>query len=320
MLKRQNETAIQEAMNTVALAKSICQKEPARANALIEQVCSQFPSLPIETKAEALFAKGVADYTLSKWKSSEEALTEAKQLYEQIGQRDIVAKLLNTLAILYMEQGNYANVIEYFQQSLTIWTETNNLEGIAVGNNNLGNVFYYLADYGQALEHYQKAFEIRESIGKHIENRNTLNNLGVVYMAMRDYESAVQMFEKCLASKSVSEDLENESMAILNLAEALRNLGKINESETAFERAYLLYERLGQKVGLARALRGQGLILEMQNRLHEAITRFQQSLETFEQTEAKREIALTCCRLGKSYSKLQQENSNAISPRTPSMD
>jgi tetratricopeptide (TPR) repeat protein len=109
-------------------------------------------------------------------------------------------------------------------------------------------------------------------------------------------------------------------MAILNLAEALRNLGKMKESETAFERAYLLYERLGQKVGLARALRGQGLILEMQNRLHEAITRFQQSLETFEQTEAKREIALTCCRLGKSYSKLQQENSNAISPRTPSMD
>jgi tetratricopeptide (TPR) repeat protein len=320
MLKRQNETAIQEAMNTVALAKSICQKEPARANALIEQVCSQFPSLPIETKAEALFAKGVADYALSKWKSSEEALTEAKRLYEQIGQRDIVAKLLNTLAILYMEQGNYANVIEYFQQSLTIWTETNNLEGIAVGNNNLGNVFYYLADYGQALEHYQKAFEIRESIGKHIENRTTLNNLGVVYMAMRDYESAVQMFEKCLASKSVSEDLENESMAILNLAEALRNLGKMKESETAFERAYLLYERLGQKVGLARALRGQGLILEMQNRLHEAITRFQQSLESFEQTKAKREIALTCCRLGKAYSKLQQENSNAISPRTPSMD
>jgi len=202
MLKRQNETAIQEAMNTVALAKSICQKEPARANALIEQVCSQFPSLPIETKAEALFAKGVADYALSKWKSSEEALTEAKRLYEQIGQRDIVAKLLNTLAILYMEQGNYANVIEYFQQSLTIWTETNNLEGIAVGNNNLGNVFYYLADYGQALEHYQKAFEIRESIGKHSENRNTLNNLGVVYMAMRDYENAVQMFEKCLKFKS----------------------------------------------------------------------------------------------------------------------
>ncbi len=320
MLKRQNETAIQEAMNTVALAKSICQKEPARANVLIEQVCSQFPSLPIETKAEALFAKGVADYALSKWKSSEEALTEAKRLYEQIGQRDIVAKVVNTLAILYMEQGNYANVIEYFQQSLTIWAETNNLEGIAVVSNNLGNVFFYLADYAQALEHYQKAFKIRESIGKHIENRNTLNNLGVVYMAMRDYESAVQMFEKCLALKSVSEDLENESMAMLNLAEALRNLGKMKESETAFERARLLYERLGQKVGLARALRGQGLILEMQNRLYEAITRFQQSLEIFEQTEVKREIALTCCTLGKSYSKLQQENSNAISPRTSSMD
>jgi len=258
MLKAQNETAIQEAIDIVALAKSICQKEPARANALIEQVCSQFPSLPIETKAEALFAKGVADYTLSKWKSSEEALTEAKRLYEQIGQRDIVAKLLNTLAILYMEQGNYANVIEYFQQSLTIWTETNNLEGIAVGNNNLGNVFYYLADYGQALEHYQKAFEIRESIGKHIENRTTLNNLGVVYMAMRDYESAVQMFEKCLASKSVSEDLENESMAVLNLAEALRNLGKINESETAFERAYLLYERLGKKSAWRVRFAGKG--------------------------------------------------------------
>ncbi len=320
MLKRQNETAIQEAMNTVALAKSICQKEPVRANALIEQVCSQFPSLPIETKAEALFAKGVADYALSKWKLSEEALTEAKRLYEQIGQRDNVAKLLNTLAVLYMEQGNYTKVIEYCQQSLAIWVETNNMEGIAVVSNNLGNVFYCLADYGQALEHYQKAFKIRESIGKHIENRNTLNNLGVVYMAMRDYENAVQMFEKCFALKSVSEDLENESIAMLNLAEALRNLGKMKESETAFERARLLYERLGQKVGLARALRGQGLILEMQNRLHEAITLFQQSLETFEQTEVKREIALTCCRLGKSYSKLQQENSNAISPRTPSMD
>jgi len=304
MLKAQNETAIQEAIDTVALAKSICQKEPARANALIEQVCSQFPSLPIETKAEALFAKGVADYALSKWKSSEEALTEAKRLYEQIGQRDMVAKLLNTLAVLYMVQGNYAKVIEYFQQSLAIWVETNNMEGIAVVSNNLGNVFYCLADYAQALEHYHKAFKIRESIGKHIENRNTLNNLGVVYMAMRDYENAVKMFEKCLKLKSVSEDLENESMAMLNLAEALRNLGKMKESETAFERARLLYERLGQKVGLARALRGQGLILEMQNRLYEAIMLFQQSLETFEQTEAKREIALTCFTLGKSYSKL----------------
>ncbi len=320
MLKAQNETAIQEAMNTVALAKSICQKEPARANALIEQVCSQFPSLPIETKAEALFAKGVADYALSKWKTSEEALTEAKRFYEQIGQRDIVAKVLNTLAVLYMEQGNYAKVIEYFQQSLAIWVEINNLEGIAVISNNLGNVFYYLADHVQALEHYQKAFKIRESIGKHIENRNTLNNLGVVYMAMRDYESAVQMFEKCLALKSVSEDLENESIAVLNLAESLRNLGKMNESETAFEIARSLYERRGQNVGLARALRGQGLILEMQNRLHEAITRFQQSLEIFEQTKTKREIALTCCTLGKAYAKLQQENSNAISPRTASMD
>jgi tetratricopeptide (TPR) repeat protein len=173
-----------------------------RANTLIEQVCSQFPSLPIETKAEALFAKGIANKVLGKWKSSEEALTEAKRLYEQIGRSDMVAKLLNALATLYMEQGNYTKVMEYFQQSLAVWVETNNLEGIATVSNNLGNVFYYMADYMRALEHYQKAFKIRESIGKHSENRNTLNNLGVVYMAMRDYENAVQMFEKCLKFKS----------------------------------------------------------------------------------------------------------------------
>jgi tetratricopeptide (TPR) repeat protein len=320
MLKPQNETAIQEAIDTVALAKSICQKEPVRANTLIEQVCSQFPSLPIETKAEALFAKGIANKVLGKWKSSEEALTEAKRLYEQIGRSDMVAKLLNALATLYMEQGNYTKVMEYFQQSLAVWVETNNLEGIATVSNNLGNVFYYMADYMRALEHYQKAFKIRKSIGKHSENRNTLNNLGVVYMAMRDYENAVQMFEKCLKFKSVSEGLENESIAMLNLAEASRNLGKMKESENAFETARSLCERLGQKVGVARALRGQGLILEMQNRLREAITLFQQSLEMFEQTETKRDIALTYYTLGKAYSKLQQENSNAISPRTPSMD
>jgi tetratricopeptide (TPR) repeat protein len=60
-------------------------------------------------------------------------------------------RALGNLGIAYLSLGEYAQAIDYLQQSLTIFREIDHRNGEGLALTNLGNAYNCLGDYSQRL-------------------------------------------------------------------------------------------------------------------------------------------------------------------------
>lgn len=113
-----------------------------------------------------------------------------------------VSVLLNNMAGVYQEQGDYEKALEYYDKALDVRERTlgNDHPYTATTYNNMAGVYKEQGDYEKALEYYEKDLEISErTLGNdHPSTATTYNNMAGVYKAQGDYKKALEYLEKAL--------------------------------------------------------------------------------------------------------------------------
>ena len=61
---------------------------------------------------------------------------------------------------IYMNQGDYPNSLDYYSQSLKIYKQIGEKNGIATSLTNIGIIYQKQGDYAKALNHCQNSYEI----------------------------------------------------------------------------------------------------------------------------------------------------------------
>jgi len=85
-----------------------------------------------------------------------------------------MAIAINTQGISFLVKGDYANAMDYYMSSLTIWEQIGNKRGIANSLNNIGIIYKEQGDYASAIDYYNRSLAIREEIGNEKGNRHIL--------------------------------------------------------------------------------------------------------------------------------------------------
>ena len=199
--------------------------------------------------------KIIEKYKLPK-KIYQNSLNNIGIVYEQMGEREKATQFSIKL-INYQEKNNlkplktgpynqlgnnlkfykkYDEALIYFNKALSIETELKNFSGMAICENNIGNLYDDLKKNKEAINHYEKGLGYAESANYKLLQTDLLTNAGRLYRKEKNYAKAEKYLKK-------SEILCRELEASQSLETVCGSLGDLY----FFQKKYDLSEKYYQE-------------------------------------------------------------------------
>jgi tetratricopeptide (TPR) repeat protein len=209
---------------------------------------------------------------------------KAISLQSELGLKTDLVNSLIDLGLLYHDQSQDNQAIEYYQKSLKIAQEIGDREGEANVLNNLGNAYRSLEQYQEAEPLYQRALAITEAqLGAtHPDTATSLNNLAGLYWSMGRYQEAEPLYQRALAIREaqLGATHPNTAASLNNLAGLYESMGRYQEAEPLHQRALAITEaQLGAThPHTARSLNNLALLYQSMGRYQEAEPLHQRAL------------------------------------------
>jgi CHAT domain-containing protein len=153
--------------------------------------------------AEALVHLGNVYRSTGKYMQAEEQLNHALMIRQEKlpANHELIAAIYNDLGLVYTDLDPDKS-IEYYDKALETYRKLHGEDDpkIAIGNTNLGYVYYKEKLYGDAINYYETALKIWEKVytRPHANKALVLMNLGQTYSAMGDQKAALGYYEKSL--------------------------------------------------------------------------------------------------------------------------
>lgn len=160
-------------------------------------------------------------------------------------------KLTITLANVYMNKANtlnesadYDEAVKNHLESIRLKEKMNDLRGLAISYNNLGNVYTYIGQYQEALNYYQQARSIHERLKP--LNKTSLalayDNLANGFIALKNYDSVEIFFLKAIQLFTETGERPGLAFSYHNLGKYFLDIKKYNESLSYLEKALEIRE------------------------------------------------------------------------------
>jgi signal transduction histidine kinase/CheY-like chemotaxis protein len=187
------------------------------------------------------------------------ASTEAIKIYDQLlvlespaGKTNILIKksdgYINLGTICYY-QGNNAEALKYYLESLKIREEIGDQPKIITSLNNIGMVFMALHNHPEALKNYVSALKIEEQIGDTMHMDITYNNIGLIYMEQGNNAEALKNFFAAIKLEDKTGNKMQKVAALINIGCIYLVQGKNAEALKKIIEALKLAEEVGDKRG-----------------------------------------------------------------------
>jgi len=168
---------------------------------------------------------------------------EMNQKYESL--------LLNNIGIVYTNVGQKKKGLEYFNTSLKIRRQQNDLNGIATCLQNIGVIHEQDEEYDSTLLLYEEALEIRKSLNQQNYVAELLMNIGIVSIKTKQFDLSENNLLEAIEIFTQSDNKRLLAHAYLNMAKLYM---EINEPRSAYHyiikskdiselQGYLVYER-----------------------------------------------------------------------------
>ncbi len=232
---------------------------------------------------------------------AEASYREMLRLAEVAENRKAQAIALQRLGILYYDR-NKQSAEQFYEQSLTLKNELNDLTGQAQLYNNLGLLYEHWGDHERAQMMLEKGVEIhKQCLSSEWEFLSLYSNLGILAARQKQWEQAYHYSELALR-------IAEESGAPYEIARATFNLGKHDfdrgETEAArekFQQALTTAEHYNLKDLVELACCALGRLWLDLGQLAQGIEYLQRVVEIQESFQAKRKLSGTYCDLGTAY-------------------
>lgn len=204
---------------------------------------------------------------------------EAIKKSESIGNKQLKAKAINLLGVVYRNLGKHDKALNLYNEALNLAVEANDSIQIAFSFNNIGGIYRLQGNNPLALEYVLKALRIFEKFNFTEGIAFCTINIGLIYKNQEDYDNSLLYLERTL---NLRKQLNDEPAVALTL----NLIGEVYYSKKDIERAmnYYLeaekrYKKLKDIRGLASVWGGIGNVYESKNDIKNAIRYHELALE-----------------------------------------
>ena len=166
------------------------------------------------------------------------------------------AKALNAAARLAMYQSDFATARSLYEESLTIWRQSNDRWGLAMALAGLARVAFRQDHNERALELFEESIQIAKALGAagRWAVASSSLGLGLVESALGNHARAIELYQESLALCRVLGDKVSAAASLKYLAAVMHRLGNYDRALVLNEESLELSRELGDQVGIGMAL------------------------------------------------------------------
>ena len=179
--------------------------------------------------ARAYASSGVVYSEQNNYSESLEYYFRALKIYQEINQKNSISKIYNNIAIVYKSQNHLSKALEYLKKALKIQQEIGE-QTVAVTLTNIGAIYFEQGNNTEALDYYEKAKKNFKDIDNTRGNALLHSYLGDYYAKQNDTEKALSFYNESLKMYG---ELENQFGASLVLYE----IGQLYAAQKKFTEA-----------------------------------------------------------------------------------
>lgn len=238
---------------------------------------------------------------------NQDAITWSKKSLEsalKVGTRDsqrVTAQAYYLQGGINQRLGNFREAIADCEKSVQLYAEIDDTPGLARALNNLANAYNDLGEWQLASEAYHRSLSINQQIGNIQEQGFIANNLATIQLARGEWEAAERLFKE-------SNDIWKQVGAVLPDAVTMSNLAQVyiyqkkwEEAEKALRHSEKLFTEIGSDDFLPELKRRWGEYFLFSDRLDEALTQTNESLQLALAQEARLEAGISYRVLGEIF-------------------
>jgi tetratricopeptide (TPR) repeat protein/DNA-binding CsgD family transcriptional regulator len=139
--------------------------------------------------------------------------------------------ILNNIGTVYNKLGQTEKALDFFNKSLKIRRQQNDLSGIATCLQNIGIIHEQNEDFDSTLLLYNEALKIRKKLNQQSYIAELLMNIGIVSIETKQYDLAETKLKKAIQIFKKTESKRLLSFAYQNMAKLYM---KMNKPEFAY--------------------------------------------------------------------------------------
>jgi tetratricopeptide (TPR) repeat protein len=183
-------------------------------------------------------------------------------LFRDLGDRRGQGWALEGLAVVYRNQGSLDESLACFNQGLALFREVHDRRGEAYCLHNLGLIHRDRGQFQAALDWFDQAQPIFRELADRQGETFILVNKGHLLREEGRHEEALRCLDDCLKAFAQMGDRAGEAWTLLHRGLTYQAQGEFQQAFTELDRSRRLFEdKVGDRLGLARALSGCGLAL-----------------------------------------------------------
>lgn len=243
-------------------------------------------------RANALFGAGFMAFLQGDYNMARLQLEESVGIWREAGEKEGLAYALHPLGMTDWAQGDYSAARDSLQESVALFRETGINFGLALALFSYGDAALGQGDDATARALYEESLALYRGLGDQWGASLPLTSLGRLAWVHGDYATARRLVEEGLAWRR-----ENDSwltgISLASLAEIARCEGNLAESQTLSEEALAQFKELGDSSGIAWSLQNLGFATHYGGDHGRAATFFREGL-TLRKEQASKEGVVLC--------------------------
>ncbi|MFD7124681.1 MULTISPECIES: tetratricopeptide repeat protein [Streptomyces] len=217
-------------------------------------------------------------------------LEECLSLSTELGLKHEIGAALYNIGTVHRASGRTREAIHHFQQDLEICFESNDLSGAAETMNTLALTYMEMGNFSEAEKYQNEALRIFQTFNNPHKVSMVCNDLAINLRQQGRTEEALALHLEDIENSRACGNTSGEALAKSNAAVILTQLDRSKEAELLSSEALATFTSLGDHVRLARAHIGRIPLLfevgQVDLALQEATTAIDVLLRQGELTDA----------------------------------
>jgi DNA-binding SARP family transcriptional activator/tetratricopeptide (TPR) repeat protein len=183
---------------------------------------------------------GHANSRLGDYRSADEHLRQALELFTDLGDRASTGQARHGLAQLFSQQNRYDEALDHAVEGLRLRRSLEDSAAIAYSENAVGWILAHLGQPDAGLWYCRRALERHTESGSRTGVADTLDSIAYAYAQLGDYEQSVTHYERALAMYRLLGDPEGEASSRLALGDVQFASGQADAARRSWEQALAL--------------------------------------------------------------------------------
>ena len=248
----------------------------------------------LEGANKTVAQSNLANLLLDEGKMNEVLTTyqEVYRTFEQLGWKQQMAAVLNSISIVHRRKGDYDWAIEAQEASLEIAREIGSEEGQAIGLHQLSMLYEIKEDYDRALEASKEAEALNRKAGREHLVAGNLHGQGLILNCMGKQEEAYARFQESFEILRRIGAQAGAAESLGEIGKLLSNAGHMPEAIAAFTEYLKTQQRLNNPTKVGIGLAWLGTVHQLQGQYEAAMEKYQQAMALLQQYGSPQQVAI----------------------------